>query len=77
MAADNVHARAIPRKKIQARIAKKAIDVDKIAKLVRLLASDRDGEVLATVAALKRTLDVAGLAQLSQLACQSDNFREF
>jgi hypothetical protein len=36
--------------------SRKSVDVDKIAKLLRLLASDKDGEVLATVAALGRTL---------------------
>jgi hypothetical protein len=62
-----LHDRAIPRKKIQARIAKRAIEVDRIAKLVRLLASDRDGEVLAAVAALKRTL-AAGGADINDMA---------
>jgi hypothetical protein len=37
------------------------IDTDKIAKLVRLLGSDKGGEILAAVAALKRTLGVAGI----------------
>jgi hypothetical protein len=37
------------------------IDTDKIAKLVRLLGSDKDGEILAAVAALQRTLDIADL----------------
>lgn len=32
----------------------------KVAKLIRLLASDRDGEVLGAVAALRRTLDSTG-----------------
>jgi hypothetical protein len=36
----------------------------KVAKLVRLLASDRDGEVLAVVEALKRTLDLHALADV-------------
>jgi hypothetical protein len=43
------------------------IDTDKVAKLVRLLASDRDGEVLAAVAALKRTLGAGG-ADINDLA---------
>jgi hypothetical protein len=47
--------------------AKHQIDFAKVAKLVRLLASDRDGEVLATVAALKRTLAASG-ADLNDLA---------
>jgi hypothetical protein len=47
--------------------AKHQIDFAKVAKLVRLLASDRDGEVLAAVAALKRTL-VASDADLNDLA---------
>jgi hypothetical protein len=38
------------------------IDTDKVGKLVRLmLSTDRDGEALAAVGALKRALDVAGL----------------
>ncbi|WP_407122593.1 hypothetical protein [Bradyrhizobium sp. STM 3561] len=36
------------------------VDVTKITKLIRLLASDRDGEVLATVSALKRALAAVG-----------------
>jgi hypothetical protein len=36
------------------------IDTGKIAKLVRLLASDKDGEVLATVGALTRVLQAGG-----------------
>ena len=43
------------------------IDTVKVAKLVRLLASDKDGEVLAAVAALKRTL-ASGDADLNDLA---------
>jgi hypothetical protein len=35
-------------------------DTGKIAKLVRLLASDKPGEVIAAVAALKRALQAAG-----------------
>jgi hypothetical protein len=38
-----------------------AVDIDRIGKLVRLLASDKPGEVLATVAAINRTLDIAEL----------------
>jgi hypothetical protein len=57
---DNIRARAESRKKIHSRAAKKAIDTDKIAKLVRMLASDRDGEVLAAVSALKRALGAGG-----------------
>ena len=34
---------------------------DRLAKLIRLLGSDRDGEVVATVGAIKRTLEGAGL----------------
>jgi len=34
---------------------------EKLGKLIRRLGSDRDGEVVATVAALRRTLDGAGL----------------
>jgi hypothetical protein len=33
----------------------------KLSKLIRLLASDKDGEVLGTVAAIRRTLERAGL----------------
>jgi|GEM_PF-3679405 len=36
------------------------VDVTKIAKLLRLLSSDKDGEVLATVSALKRALKAGG-----------------
>jgi hypothetical protein len=36
-------------------------DSSKIAKLIRLLASDQPGEVVAAVTALRRTLDAAGL----------------
>jgi hypothetical protein len=32
----------------------------RIGKLIRLLGSDKDGEVIAAVAALRRTLDAAG-----------------
>jgi hypothetical protein len=38
-----------------------AVDTDRVAKLVRLLASDKDFEALAAIAALKRTLDVADM----------------
>lgn len=48
------------RKKIQ-------IDVQKLAKLVRLLGSDKDGEQLATVAAIGRVL-LAGDKSFSDLA---------
>ena len=34
---------------------------ERLAKLLRLLASDRDGEVVAAVTALKKTLEGAGL----------------
>ena len=37
-----------------------ADDLDKVAKLIRLLASDKEGEVLATVSALRRVLSRAG-----------------
>lgn len=36
--------------------------MDKVGKLLRLLASDKNGEVLATVGALKRTLGGANLS---------------
>jgi hypothetical protein len=39
----------------------------KVAKLIRLLASDRDGEVLSAVAALRRALESAG-SDLHELA---------
>jgi hypothetical protein len=43
-------------------IHKKAVvDVDMVAKLVRLIGSDQSGEQLAAIAVLKRTLDIAGL----------------
>jgi hypothetical protein len=67
MAAKTVHDRAESRKKIQARIAKKAIDVDKLAKLLRLLASNHDGEVLGAVGALKRAL-AAGGSDINEMA---------
>lgn len=37
------------------------VDLSKIGKLLRLLGSDRPGEVVATAAALQRTLAAAGL----------------
>ena len=37
-----------------------ALPIPRLAALIRLLASDRDGEVLAAVAAIKRTLKAAG-----------------
>jgi hypothetical protein len=37
------------------------IGATKLAKLLRLLSSDKDGEVLAAVAAIKRTLDIADM----------------
>jgi hypothetical protein len=37
------------------------IDATKLAKLLRLLSSDKPGEVLAAVEAIKRTLDVVGM----------------
>jgi len=54
----NDSARKLPR-----RVGKKApeIDVVKLTKLVRLLSTDQDGELLATVAAINRILTVAGL----------------
>jgi hypothetical protein len=36
------------------------IDADRVAKLLRLLGSDKPGEVVAAAAALKRTLEAAG-----------------
>jgi hypothetical protein len=45
----------------------KKIDTDKVGKLVRLLASDKEGEVLAAVAALKRTLGAGG-ADINDMA---------
>jgi hypothetical protein len=38
-----------------------AFDANKLGKLLRLLSSDKDGEVLATVSAIKRMLDVADM----------------
>ena len=66
MAINDIHDRAESRKsrtkpcRTKPKSAK-TVDTDKVAKLVRLLASDRDGEVLAAIAALKRTLDIAGM----------------
>lgn len=45
-------------------VAKKAataIDIDKIGKLMRILGSDKSGEVLAAVAALGRVLEITDL----------------
>src|SRR6185437_13311117 len=39
---------------------KPEIDVSKITKLIRLLASDKPGELIASVSALRRTLVAAG-----------------
>jgi hypothetical protein len=61
MATENVADRAESRNKNQ------RLDTDKVAKLVRLLGSDKDGEILAAVAALKRTLGAGG-ADLNDLA---------
>src|SRR5258707_468774 len=51
--------------KLPRRVSRKKstpIGVDRIGKLVRLmLSTNRDGEALAAVGALKRALDVAGL----------------
>lgn len=47
--------------------SQKKVHTDKVAKLVRMLASDRDGEVLAAVAALKRTLGAGG-ADINDMA---------
>jgi hypothetical protein len=41
--------------------SQKKVDTDKVGKLVRMLASDREGEQLAAVAALRRVLGVAGM----------------
>jgi hypothetical protein len=67
MAADNIRARAESRKNNRHRATQKTIDIEKVGKLVRLIASDRDGEVLAAVAALKRTL-AAGGADINDMA---------
>jgi hypothetical protein len=59
-----VHERAIPRNNNRTRTIQKptrAVDTDKVAKLVRMLASNHDGEVIASVVALRRTLGAAGL----------------
>jgi hypothetical protein len=45
----------------QSRNKNQPIDTAKVAKLVRLLGSDQDGEIVAAVAALRRTLGVAGI----------------
>jgi hypothetical protein len=50
-----LHDRAESRNKNQ------PLDTSKVAKLVRLLGSDKDGEILAAVPALRRTLGVAGI----------------
>jgi hypothetical protein len=47
--------------------SQKKVDADKVGKLVRMLASDKDGEVLAAVAALKRTLGAGG-ADINDMA---------
>lgn len=41
--------------------ARQEFDADKLGKMVRLLASDKDGEVLAAVAAIGRSLLAAGM----------------
>jgi len=51
---------------------------NKLAKLLPLLGSNHDGEVLSTVAALRRCLDAAGLGFTdlpSLLSCQHISFR--
>jgi len=49
--------------KLPRRSRKKSTEIDptKIGKLLRLLASDKGGEVVAAAAALKRTLEASGL----------------
>jgi hypothetical protein len=53
--------------------AKRALKIDptKLGKLLRLLASDKDGEVIAAASALKRTLGAAGL-DLHDLAAAAE-----
>jgi hypothetical protein len=45
----------------------KTVDVDKVGKLLRILSSDKEGEVIAGVAALRRVLE-AGNLDLHHLA---------
>jgi hypothetical protein len=58
------------RRMIRAKRAPK-IDHTKIGKLLRLLASDRPGEVVAAAGALKRTLEAGGL-DLHDLAAAAE-----
>jgi hypothetical protein len=50
-----------PLRRTAANNAAKAIDIGKIGKLMRVLGSDKSGEVLAAVAALGRVLETAGM----------------
>jgi hypothetical protein len=52
------------------------LDTKKVGKLVRLLASDKDGEVLATVAAIKRALDIADLDLHDLARAVADGFEK-
>jgi hypothetical protein len=68
MTAETIHARAESRKNNRNRATQKpTIDTEKVAKLVRMLASDRDGEVLSAVGALRRTLGAGG-ADINDMA---------
>jgi hypothetical protein len=50
-----------PLRRTAAKKAAKAIDIGKIGKLMRMLGSDKSGEVLAAVAALGRLLEAADM----------------
>jgi hypothetical protein len=56
--------------------SRKKIDANKLAKLLRLLASDKDGEVLATIAAIKRMLDVADMDLHDLADAVTDGFKK-
>jgi hypothetical protein len=63
----NIHESANQRKSRTNPKSAKTVDTDKVATLARLIASDRDGEVLAAVAALKRALSDGG-ADINDMA---------
>jgi hypothetical protein len=52
------------------------LDTKKVGKLVRLLSSDRDGEVIAAVAAIKRALDIADLDLHDLARAVADGFEK-
>jgi hypothetical protein len=57
-------------------MVERKLDTKKVGKLVRLLSSDKDGEVLAAVAAIKRALDIADLDLHDLARAVADGFEK-